>query len=162
MLDGVQRAIATADLSGVADIEAGIAEVGRGGGQSGAPIAMVLLAEAHLATSNPMAAREVAQAGLAMADALDQPFFNAELLRLEAIAAREAHVPVRDVVALLRSAIDEGTSRGQISLALRAACDLADLDPNTADVVSALLAQMGDGHATSDCVRARGVLAARE
>jgi class 3 adenylate cyclase len=162
MLDGVQRAIATADLSGVADIEAGIAEVGRGGGQSGAPIAMVLLAEAHLATSNPMAAREVAQAGLAMADALDQPFFNAELLRLEAIAAREAGMPVRGVVALLRSAIDEGRSRGQISLALRAACDLADLDPNTAYIVSALLAQMGDGHATNDCVRARRVLAARE
>ena len=162
MLGGVQRAITTADPSSVADIEAGIAEVGRGGGQSGAPIAMVLLAEAHLATGDPVAAREVAKAGLALADALDQPFFNAELLRLEAIAAREAAMPARDTVALLRSAIDESISRGQISLALRAACDLAVLDPNTTDVLGALLAQIEDGHTTSDCVRARRVLAARE
>ena len=123
MLGGVQRAIATADLSGVADIEAGIAEVGRGGGQSGAPIAMVLLAEAHLATSDPVAAREVAQAGLAMADALDQPFFNAELLRLEAIAAREAGMPVRDVVALLavgdRGGHVTGTDRPRAACGLR-------------------------------------------
>ena len=162
MLGGVQRAIATADPSGVADIEAGIAEVGRGGGQSGASIAMVLLAEAHLATGDAMAARDVAQAGLAMADALDQPFFNAELLRLEAIAAREAGVPARDTIALLRAAIAEGISRGQISLALRAACDLADLDPDTTDVLGSLLAQIEDGHATHDCIRARRVLAARD
>jgi hypothetical protein len=109
-----------------------------------------------------MAALEVAQAGLAMADALDQPFFNAELLRLEAIAARKAGMPAGDTVALLRSAIDGGISRGQISLALRAACDLADLDPKAAEVVGPLLAQIEGGHATNDCVRARRVVAARE
>jgi class 3 adenylate cyclase len=162
MLGGVQRAIATGDLSGVADIEAGIAEVGRGGGQSGAPIAMVLLAQAHLATGDPMAAHEVAQAGLAMADALDQPFFNAELLRLEANAARDAGMPVGDTIALLRSAIDGGNDRGQTSLALRAACDLADLDPQGAYVLRVLLAQIEGGHATDDWVRARRLLAAHK
>ncbi len=160
MLGGVERAIATADPSGVADIEAGIAEVGRGGGQSGAPIAMVLLAEAHLATGDPMAALEVAQVGLAMADALDQPFFNAELLRLEAMAGREAGMPGGDTTALLRSAVEGGVARGQTGLALRAASDLADLDPTTADSLGALLGQIEGGHTTSDCIRARRVLAA--
>ena len=162
ILGGVERAIATADPSGMADIEAGIAEVGKGGGQSGAPIAMVLLAEAHVATGDPMAALEVAQAGLAIADALDQPFFNAELLRLEAIAAHEAGMPAGDTIALLRSAVDGGVARGQTSLALRAASDLADLDPKAADLLGALLGQIEGGHSTSDCIRARRVLAAHD
>ena len=162
MLGGVQRAITTADPSSVADIEAGIAEVGRGGGQSGAPIAMVLLAEAHLATGDPVAAREVAKAGLALADALDQPFFNAELLRLEAIAAREAAMPARDTVALLRSAIDESISRGHNKSRFRARHAISPFSTRTPRTCWARsLAQIEDGHTTSDCVRARRVLAAQ-
>jgi class 3 adenylate cyclase/tetratricopeptide (TPR) repeat protein len=162
VLGGVQRAVTTADPTGMTDIEAGIDEVGKGGGQSGAPIAMVLLAEAHLATGDPGAAREVAQAGLAIADTLDQRFFDTELRRLEAMAAHALGHPVSESGALLRTAIDDGIARGQISLVLRAACDLAELNPQdleAAGLVARLLSQFEDGDAVRDCARARDLLA---
>ena len=59
MLGGALRAIVTADPSGVADIEAGMNELAANGGQAGgAPIAFVLLAEAHLATGAVETARK--------------------------------------------------------------------------------------------------------
>lgn len=162
VLGGAQRAIATSDSTGVADIEAGITEVGKGGGQSGAPIAMVLLAEAYLATGEPTTAWDVAQAGLSLARELDQPFFDAELLRIGARAAREMDVPAGDTVALLRSAVDEAIARGHTSVALRAACDLVDQDPDAMDTLGSLLTQIEGGHATGDCIRARRALAAQD
>ena len=122
ILGGALRAIEAADPSGVAEIEAGMNELAASGGQAGgAPIAFVLLAEAHLATGAAESAREAARAGLAMADALDQHFVDAELLRLEALAARESGMSVADTVALLGIAVDAAEARGQTSLALRAA-----------------------------------------
>ena len=57
ILGGALRAIETADPQGVADIEAGMNELAASGGQAGAPIAFVLLAEAHLATGATETAR---------------------------------------------------------------------------------------------------------
>ena len=162
ILGGTQRAIETADPSGLADIGVGIAELAESGGQSGAPIALVLLAQAHLATGDPEAARNVALAGLALADALDQHFVDTELLRLEALAAHEARVPGADTIGLLRSAIEAAEARGQTSLALRAACDLATVAPDAVDAVGGLLAQIEGGHGTRDHRLARLVLAAKD
>jgi class 3 adenylate cyclase len=161
ILGGVQRAILAADRTAIADMESGISELGQGGGQGGAPIAFVLLAQAHLATGDPEAARDVAQAGRAMADALDQPFLDAELIRLEAIASLEARTQAGDPIGLLRTAVGTAASRGQTSLALRAACDLAALVPESTETVGALLLQIEGGDGLYDIQRARAVLAAK-
>jgi len=161
MLGGALRAIEAADSSGVADVEAGMNVLAAAGGQAGgAPIAFVLLAEAHLATGAAETAREAAQAGLAMADALDQHFLDAELLRLDALAAREAGMSVADTVALLGVAVDAAEARELTSLTLRAACDLAALAPETTASVGALLKKIEGGHGTRDHWRAQDVLAA--
>jgi class 3 adenylate cyclase/tetratricopeptide (TPR) repeat protein len=163
ILGGALRAIETADPSGVADIEVGMNELAANGGQAGgAPIAFVLLAEAHLATGAPEAARETARAGLALADALDQHFLDSELLRLEALAAREAGASVADTVALLGVAVGAAEARGLTGLALRAACDLATFAPETTESVRALLEKIEGGHATRDPWRALVVLTAQD
>jgi len=162
ILGGALCAIETADPSGVADIEAGMNELAASGGQAGAPIAFVLLAEAHLATGATETAREVARAGLAMADALDQHYVDAELLRLEALAAREAGMSVADTVALLGAAVDAAEARGLTSLALRAACDLADLAPEATESVSSLLKKIEGGHGTRDHSRAQVTLSIQD
>jgi class 3 adenylate cyclase len=160
ILRGSVRAIETADSSGVAEIETGIGELSAAGGQGGAPIAFVLLADAHLATGSAERAREAARVGLEIAEALDQHFVDTELLRLEALAARETGMSIEETVALLTTAVDAANARGQTTLALRAACDLADLAPGTTKSVSALLSQMEGGGGTRDQSRARAVLAA--
>jgi hypothetical protein len=159
MLRGAVRAMETSDASGATEIEAGIDELIAVGGQGGAPIAFVLFADAHLATGSPEAAREAARAGLAIAETLDQHFLDAELLRLEALAARETGASAADTVALLASAVDAARAREQTSLALRAACDLADLAPEAWESVSTLLGQIEGGDGTRDQNRARVVLA---
>ena len=90
-----------------------------------------------------------------MADALDQHYVDAELLRLQALAAREAGVSVADTVALLGAAVDVAEARGLTGLALRAACDLADLAPEATESVSALLKKIEGGHGTRDHSRAQ-------
>ena len=162
ILGGALRAIEAADPSGVADIEAGMNELAASGGQAGAPIAFVLLADAHLAIGAAETAQEVARAGLAIADALDQHFIDAELLRLEALAAREAGTSVADTIALLGAAVDAAEARGLTSLALRAACDLAALAPEATETVSALLKKIEGGHGTRDHSRAQAALAAQD
>jgi class 3 adenylate cyclase len=160
ILRGAVRAIETADSSGVAEIEAGISELNAAGGQGGAPIAFVLLADAQLATGSARGAREAARAGLDIAEALDQHFVDTELLRLEALAARENGTSATETVALLTTAVDAANAREQTSLALRAACDLAHLAPGTTESVSRLLSQIEGGDGTRDQRRARAVLAA--
>ena len=159
ILGGALRAIETADPSGVADIEAGMNELAASGGQAGAPIAFVLLAEAHLATGATETAREVARAGLAIADALDQHFVDAELLRLRRSlhARRGCPSPTRSPSWALRSTRRKPGDRP--SLALRAACDLADLAPEATESVSALLKKIEGGHGTRDHSRAQVILA---
>jgi class 3 adenylate cyclase len=160
ILGGAVRAIEQADASGVADIESGMNELVESGGQAGAPIVFVLLAHANLSMGSPGAAREAAQAGQAIADALDQHFVDTELIRLEVVAARELGMSVHDAVAVLRTAVDAAMTQGQTSLALRAACDLATLTPEATQTVSTLLEKIEGGYGTRDRRRAQAVLAA--
>ena len=162
ILGGAVQAIERADRSGVAEIEAGINELTASGGAAGAPIAFVLFAEAHLATGDAKAAREIAQAGVAIAESLDQHFVDAELLRIDALAALELGTSVYETGALLRSAIDAAAILGQTSLALRAACDLAALQPEATTEVRTLLGSIEGGDGTRDTTRARAILAAQD
>ena len=97
-----------------------------------------------------------------MADELDQHFLDAELLRLEALASREAGASIADTVALLGAAIDAAEARGLTSLALRAACDLATFAPKAAESVGVLLKQIEGGRGTRDHSRALLALAAQD
>ena len=63
--------------------------------------------------------------------------------------ARQA-LSVADTVALLGAAVDAAEARGLTGLALRAACDLADLAPEATESVNALLKKIEGGHGTRD------------
>jgi hypothetical protein len=159
ILGGAVRAIEEADAEGLAEIEVGMNELTASGGAAGAPIAFVLLAESHLATGAPASSRELARAGLDIAEALDQHFVDAELLRIDALAALATGTSVDDTAALLDDAVVAARGRGQTSLALRAACDLATLRPEATSLLSDVLGAIEGGHETRDQRRARSILA---
>jgi class 3 adenylate cyclase len=163
ILLGAEQAAMAGDPAGVVGIVEGMNELAGAGGQGGAPIAFVLLAEAQLATGDPAAAARTARDGRAMADGLDQPFLDAELLRLEAVCRRALDGPTDEVRELLRTAVDRASSQGAPSLALRAACDLAEMAPEAAPgVLGALLEHIEGGRDTADVRRARELVDAHD
>jgi hypothetical protein len=162
ILAGAVRAIEQADPAGVAEIEEGMTELTSTGGAAGAPIAFVLLAESHLATGAAGTAREMAQAGLDVAETLDQHFVDAELLRIDALAARVMGTSTDETAALLDGAVDAAQVRGQTCLALRAACDLAALRPQATPLVRELLSGIEGGRGTRDQTRAESILTTQD
>ena len=89
-------------------------ELAMSGGQNGAPLAFVLLAEAQLAVGDAEAALATATGGLELAEALDQHFFDCELLRLQAGSVTGAW-SAEEIGSLLKSAVD-GRSPGVSSV----------------------------------------------
>jgi hypothetical protein len=104
------------------------------------------------------AAHASASGGLELAETLDQHFIDCELLRLKARAV--AHIQPRpDTTRLLSTAVDGARATGQFGLALRAACDLAEVDPDLGtEMLDSLLERIVGGTTTSDHRRASDIL----
>ena len=160
LLLGTERSILDRDPAGVAEALTGVDELAVSGGQSGAPLAFVLLSQAYLAVGDPEPAVRTAVDGLELADALDQHFFDVELLRLKARALADiGSVSEQELSGALRTALDWAMDRDQLGLALRVSCDLSELIPELAvGVIGPLLDRVVGGDSTSDCRRARDIL----
>jgi class 3 adenylate cyclase len=160
LLLGSQRAVVDHDPDAVAEVLSGMEQLAIGGAQTGAPLGFALLTEAHLAVGDAPSALTSATDGIALADTLDQHFFDAELLRLQAKAMHWSDTGSRDaVVHRLYAAVENGAARGLIGLALRAACDLGALSPESSlTLVAELLSRIEGGHSTADHRRARQLL----
>ena len=158
ILLGTERSIVDGEPDGVAEVLTGMDDLAMSGGQNGAPLAFVLLAEAQLAVGDSEAAHASAAAGLELAEALDQHFFDCELLRLKAgaVAATRSE---EDTTEILQAAVDRAWASGQFGLALRAACDLCEAEPDLAPgLLDSILDRIVGGESTSDHRRAVGIL----
>jgi hypothetical protein len=159
---GTQRAIA-GDTTGIDELNSaldGLAEIGNVGG---APLGMVFLAEASLGVDRPDQAVEAADLGVAIAEATDQPFCDADLLCLK---AKGLHTLGQSDAALaaIRESLDTAQRLGAASSNLRAALTFAQTTGDrrrdeAVDVLRGALTMMGDGIDTHDQVAARDVLA---
>ncbi len=158
ILHGAERAILKGDPEGVTEVVTGMEVLAMSGGQNGAPLAFMLLAETQWAVGDAGAALASATGGLELAEALDQHFFDCELLRLQARSGTGGW-SAQEIGSLLKSAVDGAISRGQFGLALRAATDLSELEPDLAlGLLPPLLDRIVGGTATSDWHRARDIL----
>jgi class 3 adenylate cyclase len=158
ILLGAERSILNGDPEGVAEVLTGMDELAMSGGQNGAPLAFVLLAEAQLAVGESESAHASASGGLELAEALDQHFFDCELLRLKAGAVANTQSE-QETIRLLRTAVDGAHAMGQWGLALRAACDLSELDPDFApELLRSPFERIVGGATTSDYRRAEDIL----
>lgn len=158
ILLGAQRAIVKGEPGGVDEVLTGMDELAMSGGQNGVSVVFVLLAEAQLAVGETESAYATASGGLELAEALEQHFFDCELLRLQAKAVARTQ-PRQDTTRLLRTAIDRACAADQFGLALRAACDLSDLAPDGGhELIGPLLERIVGGTTTSDHRRASDIL----
>jgi class 3 adenylate cyclase len=158
ILLGAARSIVNGEPAGVAEVLTGMDELAMSGGQNGAPLAFVLLAQAQLAVGERESAHASASGGLELAEALDQHFFDCELLRLKVGAVAHAQ-PRQDSARMLHTAVDGACAAGQFGLALRAACDLSELDAGLAPgLLGSLFDRIVGGATTMDYRRATEIL----
>ena len=154
------------DTEGLTDLDRAftlLLEIGnRGGGSMG----LAMLTEAQHGLGMHAHAVATADAGLHAAAAINQPFYDPELLRLKAVAIL-AQDPERtdEAIALLQESVAVGRELGAASFVLRSATELVPLlghDPTAARAGRTLLidalAAMGDGATTLDQIAARRLL----
>ena len=154
------------DASGLVDLDRAFGLLIDGGDRGGGSMAFALFAQAQQALGQHEQAIATAELGLAITEGNGQPFYDPELRRLIAMS-RYALDPDRvdDVVSQLSDALGLARRMGAASFALRAATDLANLPGSEGSrrtqaigELEVALAQMGDGHDTSDQIIARGRL----
>ena len=154
------------NAGGLAEIERGIALLRSLGSASGAPGTMGIMADAQARLGNAAAALAIARAGLDVAQASGQNFWDAELHRLVGSAQAELAGPDDpDAEAALRRAIAVARSQGAVSLELRSAVSLARMlsargrGEDARAAVSPVLARFPDAKG-AECVAAQEMLAA--
>ena len=154
------------NAGGLAEIERGIALLRSLGSASGAPGTMGIMADAQARLGNAAAALAIARAGLDVAQASGQNFWDAELHRLVGSAQTELAGPDDpDAEAALRRAIAVARSQGAVSLELRSAVSLARMlsargcGEDARATVSQVLARFPDAKG-AECVAAQEMLAA--
>ncbi|MFZ6004736.1 MAG: ATP-binding protein [Actinomycetota bacterium] len=164
LIGGGSIALTRDPRAGLEMVEAGLAALASTGAGSGASLGLSILAQAHAATGDLRSA--LGTVGLAQAFARDasQPFFDAELLRLEALYGFKAGVlGIEEARRTLRAAIADALERRADGLALRAATTWAALEvpPHRSEPLGHLrdlLARIDQGAATSDRTSATRLL----
>jgi class 3 adenylate cyclase/tetratricopeptide (TPR) repeat protein len=124
---GTERA-RMGDRAGLEDVGRGLTLLSAAGSRSGTSSGLGTLAEAHHAAGDTQAALGTVDAALGLARELGEPYWDAELMRLQAKFVLAAD-PGAGATAeqLLRAALADATDRGAASLALRAATTLGEL-----------------------------------
>ena len=130
---------------------------------------LTVLAESQCTLGLIDEAVATADLGLAVSEAINQPFYDPELLRVKAMALRARGADgFAEADATLRDSLTMAGAMGARSFSLRSALDLATLhagDPTmaaeTTTVLRAALQAMGDGANTVDQVTARSLLSVR-
>ncbi len=158
---------------GVAEMLAGLALAAERGSEGGAPALFALLGEVYLAGEQLAEARNAVETGLAVAAQTGQPFFDAELHRLqgEIFMAEskndpqsETRNPQSAAEGLFQHALDIARAQQARSFELRAATSLACLwrDQGKRAAARDLLAPIHvwftEGFHTSDLIAAKAVL----
>lgn len=164
LIGGGSIALTRDPRAGLEMVEAGLATLASTGAGSGASLGLSILAQAHAATGDLTSALGTVELAQAFARDAAQPFFDAELLRLEALYGFNAGVlGIEEARRTLRAAIADALARRADGLALRAATTWAALEdpPHRSEPLGHLrdlLARIDQGAATSDRTSATRLL----
>lgn len=162
---GWASVVLEAHADALGQIERGIGLLRSVGAGAGAPGTMGMMADAHARFGNAGAALAIARAGLEVAQASGQNFWNAELHRLVGSALAAVGGPDDpEAEAALQRAIAVARSQGAISLELRSTLSLAQMlsargrAEDARAVVLPVLERFPDTSG-AECVEAREFLA---
>jgi class 3 adenylate cyclase len=164
LIGGGSIALTRDPRAGLEMVEAGLATLASSGAGSGAPLGLSILARAQAATGDLTSALGTVELAHAFARDAAQPFFDAELLRLEASFGFEAGVlEIDGARRRLRAAVGDALARRADGLALRAATTWATIEdpPHRSEPLGHLrdlLARIDQGAATSDRTSATSLL----
>jgi len=156
--------VAAGEPEAVADLLPGLAQSGGTGSRAGAPGLFVILGEAYVRAEQLAEARGAVEGGLALAARTGQPFYDAELHRLQGEIDLSGGGAPADAEALFQRALEIARAQGARSLDLRAAASLARLwrDQGKPAEAHALLAPIYDwfteGFDTQDLKDAKALL----
>jgi predicted ATPase len=156
--------VADGEPGAVADVSAGLALCAEDGRQGAAPAMLALVGEAYLAAGQLAEARSAVETGLAVAAQTGQPFFDAELQRLQGEIVLATGGEPADAEVLFQHAVDIARAQEAKSFELRAATSLARLwqRQGKRDAARALLAPLyawfTEGFDTRDLKEAKALL----
>jgi tetratricopeptide (TPR) repeat protein len=163
MFDAAARATG-GEAGAVVDVLAGLALAAEIGSTAGAPMLFGLLCEAQMAAGQLTEAHGAAKTGLALAAQTGQPFYDAELHRLQGEVVLASGDAPADAEVLFHRARDIARAQEAKSFELRAATTLARLwrDQGKRDAARALLAPIytwfTEGFDTADLKEAKALL----
>jgi class 3 adenylate cyclase/tetratricopeptide (TPR) repeat protein len=150
---GTERA-RMGDGAGMEDVGRGLGLLSSANSRSGTASALGTLAEAHHAAGDTQAALGTVDAAMKLSREIEEPYWDAELMRLKAVfllAEDPAAAPA--ATDLLRAALADATGRGAAAFALRAAVTLGDRA-----AAAAALSVVAGGEDTLDVQEARHLL----
>jgi len=156
--------VGAGERGAVADLRAGFALTAGTGSRGGAPAMIVLLGEAYLAAGQLAEARAAIEGGLLVSAQMGQPFFDAELHRLQGEVVLAAGGPPEEAVAAFQRALAVARAQRAKSFELRVAICLARLwhrqgdDAAARTLLAPLHAWFSEGFETRDLVVARVLL----
>jgi predicted ATPase len=152
------------DLGALPDIVEGFSLSAQTGNQSGAPVMLQVLAEAQKNAGEFADAQGTVLSGLAVATQSGQPFFDADLHRLQGDLVLATGGAPADAETLFHRALDIACAQEAKSFELRAATSLARVlrDQGKRAQARALLAPayewFTEGFATRDLIDAKALL----
>jgi class 3 adenylate cyclase/tetratricopeptide (TPR) repeat protein len=152
------------DLAALPDIMDGLALAVETGNQAGAPGIFALLAEAQRAAGQLAEAQGTVATGLAVAAQTGQPFFDADLHRLDGELLVATGGPADEVAARYHRALAIAREQGARSFELRAATSLARLwrdqgkRAEARDLLAPVYAWFTEGFDTLDLIDAKELL----
>jgi tetratricopeptide (TPR) repeat protein len=148
----------------VADVRAGLALGAETGSAGGAPLVFALLGEAYLAAGQLAEARGAIEKGLGVGAQAGQPFFDADLLRLQGEIVLATGGAPADAAALFHRALEIARAQEAKSFELRAATSLARLlhadgsDAEGRALLAPIYGWFSEGFDTRDLVEAKTLL----
>jgi predicted ATPase len=167
-LSGVFRAAARVtdgDTAAVAEIMEGLALAGETGNQAGAPALMLVLADAQRAAGQLEAAQGTVAAALSFSAQTGQPFWDADLHRLDGDLLLATGSTADDAGSRYHRALAIAREQSARLLELRAAMSLARLwrdqgrRPEARDVLAPVYSWFTEGFDTRDLEDAKALLA---
>jgi class 3 adenylate cyclase/tetratricopeptide (TPR) repeat protein len=153
------------DVAALPEILDGMALVGETGSQLGAPELLAALAEAQRAAGQLAEAQGTVATALAIAAQTGQPYFDADLHRLDGDLVLATGGPADEVAARYHRALAIAREQGARSLELRAATSLArpwrdqGKRAEARDLLGPVYAWFTEGFYTGDLIDAKALLA---
>jgi len=166
MIGGASTALSGEPIRGLALVQSALEALASSGSSSGAALGLTLLARSQAAAGDHAGAFASLELAEAVAAQAGQPFFDAEVLRLQAQTGLAAGIiDLEGARSRLQRAVSDARRRGAAALELRAALTWATIEPpehrhRPVEQLECLLAALPEGAGTEDRCTAEAIVRA--